>query len=99
MCLCHVRVQVAEGVKRVGLVAAVSKAYPGRASASSHLDLLMTLLYLGAEGWAQVGKIVARYHRVSTGRHGSETQRALDVASVFRRQRGLAPPDGASHST
>lgn len=36
---------------RPGLVAAVNSSYPGRASMAAHLDLLMTLLYLGADGW------------------------------------------------
>lgn len=36
---------------RPALVHAVAKAYPGRASAAAHIDLTMTLLYLGKQGW------------------------------------------------
>ncbi len=32
-------------------VAAINAAYPGRACMAPLLDLLMTLLYLGADGW------------------------------------------------
>ncbi|KAF5830836.1 selenocysteine synthase [Dunaliella salina] len=47
---------VAEGSKLRGLVAAVNKTYPGRASVSVHLDLLMTLLHWGSQGWQKVLK-------------------------------------------
>ncbi|KAK9831899.1 hypothetical protein WJX81_006837 [Elliptochloris bilobata] len=43
---------VAAGRRRPGLVAAVNKAYPGRASMAPLLDVLMTLLHWGAPGWA-----------------------------------------------
>jgi len=46
--------QVAEGAKLPGMVEAVNKAYPGRASVTAHLDLLMTLLHWGAQGWRKV---------------------------------------------
>lgn len=46
--------QVAEGSKTAGVVDAVNKAYPGRASASAHIDLLLTLLHWGAAGWRKV---------------------------------------------
>lgn len=36
------------------LVDTVSKAYPGRASASAHIDLAMTLLHWGRSGWQRV---------------------------------------------
>lgn len=36
------------------LLEAVNKSYPGRASASAHFDLFVTLLHLGADGWRQV---------------------------------------------
>lgn len=42
---------VAAPKSRPALVAAVNANYPGRASMSAHLDLLVTLLYWGAEGW------------------------------------------------
>ncbi|PNH12953.1 O-phosphoseryl-tRNA(Sec) selenium transferase [Tetrabaena socialis] len=38
---------------RPDLVAAVNSTYPGRASISPVLDLMMTLLHWGAEGWRQ----------------------------------------------
>ncbi|KAG1669564.1 hypothetical protein FOA52_006337 [Chlamydomonas sp. UWO 241] len=44
---------VAAGKKRPGLVEAMTKLYPGRASASAHVDLLMTLLHWGVYGWVQ----------------------------------------------
>lgn len=39
---------------RPGLVGAVNGTYPGRASSSSHVDLMMTLLHWGAAGWKKV---------------------------------------------
>ncbi|GIL49520.1 hypothetical protein Vafri_5850 [Volvox africanus] len=45
---------VAAPAARPGLVAAVNGTYPGRASVAAHLDLLMTLLHWGAEGWRKV---------------------------------------------
>mmetsp|Transcript_27569 Transcript_27569/g.70228 ORF Transcript_27569/g.70228 Transcript_27569/m.70228 type:complete len:506 (-) Transcript_27569:1835-3352(-) len=45
---------VAESARRPGVVDAVNKGYPGRATASAHVDLLMTLLHWGAAGWKQV---------------------------------------------
>lgn len=36
------------------LVHAVNKLYPGRAAVNAHLDLLMTLLSWGVQGWTQV---------------------------------------------
>ncbi|GLI64684.1 hypothetical protein VaNZ11_008038 [Volvox africanus] len=45
---------VAAPATRPGLVAAVNGTYPGRASVAAHLDLLMTLLHWGAEGWRKV---------------------------------------------
>ncbi len=39
---------------RPGLVGAVNGTYPGRASSSSHVDLMMTLLHWGAAGWRKV---------------------------------------------
>jgi O-phospho-L-seryl-tRNASec:L-selenocysteinyl-tRNA synthase len=47
--------QVCEGKNNQGVVDAVNKAYPGRASNTAHVDLLMTLLHWGAEGWRKVG--------------------------------------------
>ena len=37
-----------------GLVERVAQAYPGRASAAAHLDLMCTLLHWGADGWLAV---------------------------------------------
>ena len=45
---------VVSGTRCPGLVELVNKLYPGRASVAAHLDLLMTLLHWGAEGWKQV---------------------------------------------
>lgn len=42
------------GKGRDWLVQAVAKGYPGRASMTAHLDLLVTLLHWGAAGWARV---------------------------------------------
>uniref|UniRef100_A0A383VZ09 O-phosphoseryl-tRNA(Sec) selenium transferase n=1 Tax=Tetradesmus obliquus TaxID=3088 RepID=A0A383VZ09_TETOB len=42
------------GKGRDWLVQAVAKGYPGRASMTAHLDLLVTLLHWGAVGWARV---------------------------------------------
>ena len=42
---------VAAGPGKAGFVDSVNAAYPGRASASPMLDMLMTLLYWGREGW------------------------------------------------
>lgn len=39
---------------RPAVVDGINGLYPGRASASSHLDLLMTLLHLGAAGWIKL---------------------------------------------
>ena len=47
---------VAAGSRHSGLVDAVNKLYPGRASVAAHLDLLMTLLHWGANGWREVGR-------------------------------------------
>ena len=44
---------VAAPSKRPELVAALNKSYPGRASVSAHLDLFVTLLHLGVNGWTQ----------------------------------------------
>ncbi|PNH12955.1 O-phosphoseryl-tRNA(Sec) selenium transferase [Tetrabaena socialis] len=44
---------VAAPASRPDLVAAVNSTYPGRASISPVLDLMMTLLHWGAEGWRQ----------------------------------------------
>lgn len=38
------------------LVQNISKAYPGRASVSAHLDILITLLHWGTRGWSKVFK-------------------------------------------
>ena len=46
---------VAAGKRLPDLVEAVNKLYPGRAAVNAHLDLLMTLLHWGAQGWKQVG--------------------------------------------
>ncbi|GLC64731.1 hypothetical protein PLESTF_000201300 [Pleodorina starrii] len=45
---------VAAPATRPDLVAAVNGTYPGRASVAAHLDLLMTLLHWGAQGWRKV---------------------------------------------
>ncbi|KXZ53262.1 hypothetical protein GPECTOR_7g1156 [Gonium pectorale] len=45
---------VAAPAARPELVAAVNGTYPGRASSAPALDLLMTLLHWGADGWRQV---------------------------------------------
>ena len=45
---------VAVGPQHKSLVDAVNKAYPGRASLSPLLDLLITLLHWGQAGWEQV---------------------------------------------
>ncbi|GFR47964.1 hypothetical protein Agub_g9769, partial [Astrephomene gubernaculifera] len=45
---------VAAPASRPELVAAVNGTYPGRAAVGAHLDLLMTLLHWGAEGWRKV---------------------------------------------
>lgn len=45
---------VAGPLKNNWLVDKVNKNYPGRASISAHLDLLITLLHWGATGWKQV---------------------------------------------
>lgn len=37
-----------------GLLQDMAARYPGRAGVSAHLDLLMTLLHLGQQGWMQV---------------------------------------------
>lgn len=50
----HLPLQVFEGTKQRGMVDAVNKTYPGRASISVHLDLLMTLLHWGSQGWRKV---------------------------------------------
>lgn len=42
---------VAAPSKHPQLAQAVAKSYPGRASASAHLDLFITLLQLGRDGW------------------------------------------------
>ncbi|WIA16718.1 hypothetical protein OEZ85_013372 [Tetradesmus obliquus] len=42
------------GKGRDWLVQAVAKGYPGRASMTAHLDLLVTLLHWGTVGWARV---------------------------------------------
>ncbi|KAF6259689.1 selenocysteine synthase [Scenedesmus sp. NREL 46B-D3] len=42
------------GKGRDWLVQAVAKGYPGRASMTAHLDLLVTLLHWGAAGWMRV---------------------------------------------
>lgn len=42
---------VAAGPGKASFIEAVNAAYPGRASASPMLDLLMTLLFWGREGW------------------------------------------------
>ena len=39
------------GKRKTDVVEDISKSYPGRASMSPLLDLLITLLHLGAEGW------------------------------------------------
>ena len=53
---------VAAGKRLPGLVEAVNKLYPGRAAVNAHLDLLMTLLHWGAQGWKQVGAGGAGVH-------------------------------------
>lgn len=45
---------IAVGPQHGALVAAVNKTYPGRASLSPLLDLLITLLHWGQVGWKQV---------------------------------------------
>ena len=45
---------VAAGPGKAAFVDAVNAAYPGRASAAPMLDLLMTLLFWGKEGWEKV---------------------------------------------
>jgi len=42
---------VAGGPGQAGFIEAVNSAYPGRASATPMLDLLITLLHWGASGW------------------------------------------------
>jgi O-phospho-L-seryl-tRNASec:L-selenocysteinyl-tRNA synthase len=42
------------GKGRDWLVQAVAKGYPGRASMTAHLDLLVTLLHWGAAGWTRM---------------------------------------------
>lgn len=42
---------VAAPKTNVQLINQLNSSYPGRASSSSHLDLLMTLLHLGRDGW------------------------------------------------
>eukprot|EP00879_Flechtneria_rotunda_P025793 GHRR01027440.1.p1 GENE.GHRR01027440.1~~GHRR01027440.1.p1 ORF type:complete len:242 (+),score=85.36 GHRR01027440.1:887-1612(+) len=44
---------VAAGRGRGWLVDAVQKNYPGRASITAHLDVLITLLHWGAAGWTE----------------------------------------------
>lgn len=36
------------------LIENINKAYPGRASVSTHLDILITLLHWGIQGWKKV---------------------------------------------
>eukprot|EP00803_Ostreobium_quekettii_P004682 evm.model.scf_690.1 EVM.evm.TU.scf_690.1 scf_690:1172-7451(+) len=45
---------VAAPKSNCGLVQSVNKSYPGRASVSAHLDVLITLLHWGASGWRKV---------------------------------------------
>ena len=45
---------IAAGPKNAALIEAVNKTYPGRASFSPLLDLLITLLHWGQTGWEQV---------------------------------------------
>lgn len=45
---------VAAGPGKSQVIDAVNAAYPGRASASPMLDLLMTLLHWGASGWQRI---------------------------------------------
>eukprot|EP00873_Tetraselmis_striata_P018425 jgi/Tetstr1/438689/TSEL_027239.t1 len=45
---------VAAGARDPSLVEAVNRSYPGRASMAPLLDVLMTLLHLGADGWAEL---------------------------------------------
>eukprot|EP00884_Botryococcus_braunii_P013567 jgi/Botrbrau1/22210/Bobra.168_1s0041.1 len=45
---------LAEGSRNNGLVKAVNEAYPGRAGIGPALDVLMTLLGWGADGWKNV---------------------------------------------
>lgn len=47
---------IAAGPGKAGFIDAVNAAYPGRASASPMLDLLMTLLFWGKQGWQEVLK-------------------------------------------
>ena len=48
---------VAAGPGRAAFVDAVNAAYPGRASAAPMLDLLITLLFWGKEGWEKVLRV------------------------------------------
>lgn len=45
---------IAAGPGKADFIDAVNAAYPGRASAAPMLDLLMTLLFWGKEGWQAV---------------------------------------------
>lgn len=69
-------------------VDAVNKGYPGRASIANHLDLLITLLSLGASGWRTA-------LREREELFGYLEQRLQDVASANGAQEAhpLCPPD------
>lgn len=47
-------VAAAPGGQEGGLLREMASRYPGRAGVSAHLDLLMTLLHMGQEGWLEV---------------------------------------------
>jgi hypothetical protein len=51
---------VAGGPGQAGFIEAVNAAYPGRASATPMLDLLVTLLHWGAFGWQKVLQVEFR---------------------------------------
>lgn len=55
-------------VKNPGVVQYLTESYPGRASVSTHLDLLITLLHLGSNQWKQVYLINLKINRLDIGR-------------------------------
>ena len=49
---------IAAGPNHAHLIDKINAAYPGRASASPMIDLLVTLLHWGATGWKQVLQVI-----------------------------------------
>lgn len=45
---------IAAGPNKAAMIDAINAAYPGRASSSPMLDLLMTMLHWGRQGWLQI---------------------------------------------